>query len=306
MKPEAWKDVYQLSAIYKESEMYAITGITGQVGGAVARKLLSDNQSVCAVIRDAKKGTAWVEEGCAVALADMNDADALTAAFRKAEGVFVVIPPNFAPSPGFPETRAIVAALRTALAAAHPGKVVCLSTIGAQATQSNLLTQLQILEQVLGDLPMPIAFLRPAWFMENAAWDVPPARESGIIQSFLQPLDKPVPMIATADIGRVASELLQQTWSGRQIVEIEGPQRVTPNDIAKGFSKILGHPVHAKVVLRETWEALFKAQGTADPEPRIRMLDGFNEGWIEFESGESGSIKGEVELETVLKSLVER
>ena len=286
--------------------MYAITGITGQVGGAVARKLLSDNQSVCAVIRDAKKGTAWVDEGCAVALADMNDADALTAAFRKAEGVFVVIPPNFAPSPGFPETRAIVAALRTAIAAAHPGKVVCLSTIGAQATQSNLLTQLQILEQVLGDLPMPLAFLRPAWFMENAAWDVAPARESGIIQSFLQPLDKPVPMIATADIGRVASELLQQTWSGRRIVEIEGPRRVTPNDIAKGFSKILGRPVHAEVVPCETWEALFKAQGTADPEPRIRMLDGFNEGWIEFESGESDSIKGEVELETVLKSLVER
>lgn len=286
--------------------MYAITGITGQVGGAVARKLLSDNQSVCAVIRDAKKGTAWVEQGCAVALADMNDADALTAAFRKAEGVFVVIPPNFAPSPGFLETRAIVAALRTAIAAAHPGKVVCLSTIGAQATQSNLLTQLQILEQVLGDLPMPLAFLRPAWFMENAAWDVAPARESGIIQSFLQPLDKPVPMIATADIGRVASELLQQTWSGRRIVEIEGPHRVTPNDIAKGFSKILGRPVHAKVVPRETWEALFKAQGTVDPEPRIRMLDGFNEGWIEFESGESDSTKGEVELETVLKSLVER
>ncbi len=219
--------------------MYAITGITGQVGGAVARKLLSDNQSVCAVIRDANKRTAWVEQGCAVALADMNDTDALTAAFTDAEGVFVVIPPNFAPSPGFPETRAIVAALRTALTAAHPGKVVCLSTIGAQATQSNLLTQLQILEQVLGDLPMPIAFLRPAWFMENAYWDVAPARESGIIQSFLQPLDKPVPMIATADIGRVASELLQQTWSGRRIVEIEGPQRVTPNDIAKGFSKVL-------------------------------------------------------------------
>lgn len=113
-------------------------------------------------------------------------------------------------------------------------------------------------------------------------------------------------MIATADIGRVASELLQQTWSGRRIVEIEGPHRVTPNDIAKGFSKILGRPVHAKVVPRETWEALFKAQGTVVPEPRIRMLDGFNEGWIEFESGESGSIKGEVELETVLKSLVER
>ena len=35
--------------------MYAITGITGRVGGAVARNLLSKNQSVRAVVRDANK-----------------------------------------------------------------------------------------------------------------------------------------------------------------------------------------------------------------------------------------------------------
>jgi hypothetical protein len=36
------------------------------------------------------------------------------------------------------------------------------------------------------------------------------------------------------------------------------------------------------------------------------MLDGFNEGWIEFESGQAGSRKGKVALKTVLRSLVER
>ena len=36
------------------------------------------------------------------------------------------------------------------------------------------------------------------------------------------------------------------------------------------------------------------------------MLDGFNEGWIEFEDGEAGSRKGEIALETVLKAVVER
>jgi hypothetical protein len=42
-----------------------------------------------------------------------------------------------------------------------------------------------------------------------------------------------------------------------------------------------------------------------DPMPRIRMLDGFNEGWIEFEHGEAGSTKGNVVLETVLGGLIE-
>ena len=284
--------------------MYAITGITGQVGGAVARNLLNANHSVRAVVRDANKGTPWAEQGCEVALAEMNDVDALKAAFTDAEGVFVLLPPNFAPSRDFSETKAIVATFYRAITAACPNKVVCLSSIGAQATQINLLTQLQIMEQELGDLPMSIAFLRPAWFMENTAWHVATAQEKGIFQSFLQPLDKPVPMIATADVGRIAAELLQQTWHGRQIIEIEGPHRVTPNNIVQSFAKILDRPIHAEAIPRDIWEALFRSQGIADPEPRIRMLDGFNEGWIEFEQGESGSMKGKVELETVLRSLL--
>jgi hypothetical protein len=59
-------------------------------------------------------------------------------------------------------------------------------------------------------------------------------------------------------------------------------------------------------VPRETWEQLFKSQGMKNPTPRIRMLDGFNEGWIEFENGEAGSRKGEVALKSVLQTLVER
>jgi hypothetical protein len=37
----------------------------------------------------------------------------------------------------------------------------------------------------------------------------------------------------------------------------------------------------------------------------MRMLDGFNEGWIEFESGETASCKGGTSLATVLHKLTE-
>jgi NAD(P)H dehydrogenase (quinone) len=193
---------------------HAITGITGQVGGQVARNLLASGQSLRAVLRDESKAAGWTDQGCSVAIADLADAAALTAAFTGAHSVFVLLPANFDPSPGFPEVRAILAALRTALLAALPSRVVCLSTIGAQATIENLLSTLGIMEQELGKLPMPVSFLRPAWFMENCSWDLAPARQSGIIRSFLQPLDQPFPMVATADIARVAAQLLQETWSG--------------------------------------------------------------------------------------------
>ncbi len=40
--------------------------------------------------------------------------------------------------------------------------------------------------------------------------------------------------------------------------------------------------------------------------PRIRMLDGFNEGWIDFSDGGRNTIKGSIDLVTVLRTLVDR
>jgi uncharacterized protein YbjT (DUF2867 family) len=173
-------------------------------------------------------------------------------------------------------------------------------------TRPNLLRQLGIMETVLGDLPLPVAFLRAAWFMENAAWDVTPARDKGVVPSFLQPLDHEVPMIATADIGRVAAALLQEDWTGRRVVELEAARRYAAKDIAAGFTEILGRPVRMELVPRDSWEALFRSQGAKNPVPRIQMLDGFNQGWIAFEGGAAESRKGEVALEAVLRELVER
>ena len=286
--------------------MFAVTGITGNVGGEVARNLLAAGQPVRGVVRETRKGETWATRGCDLVEADINDAAALTAAFKGAAGVFVLVPPNFDPSPDFREARAVAAALRSAIDEARPGRIVYLSTIGAQATRPNLLTQHSIIEQELGALSIPICFLRPAWFMENSSWDVAPAAKDGVFPSFLQPLDKPVPMVATADIGHVAAELIRTTWSGRKVVELEGPHRVTPQEIASTFTDLLGRPVRTEVVPRETWESLFQSQGMKNPAPRIQMLDGFNEGWIEFESGEAGARKGTVEMRTVLQRLIER
>src|SRR6202041_1595073 len=189
-------------------------------------------------------------------VADMYVAKSLETAFHDSEGVFVMLPAYFDPSPDFRECRASISALRSALSEANPPKIVCLSTIGTQSARPNLLGQLRILEQELSTLPMSVTFLRPAWYMENFSWDIPPARETGVVPSFLQPLDKLFPMVATEDVGSTAAELI---------------------------GKLLGRQVRMETVPRDTWESLFLSQGMKNPSPRIQMLDGFNEGWIEFE-----------------------
>src|SRR3954465_5665742 len=102
--------------------MYAIMGVTGQIGGVIARTLLAANQPVRAVVRDARKGQVWSEQGCEVALASNENAASLAAAFRGGEAVFVLVPPNFDPLPAFPEARAIGKALPGALVQRQPAR----------------------------------------------------------------------------------------------------------------------------------------------------------------------------------------
>src|ERR1700728_3416099 len=247
--------------------MFAVTGITGKVGAAVARGLLSADQPVRALVRDRSRGAPWAQLGCEIAVADLSDTEALTAAFIGAAGVFAMLPPVFDPAPDFPEAMGFISPLRAALARAKPARVVALSTVGADAAQPNLLNVLGRMEGTLGSLLMPVAFLRAAWFMENAAWDIDSAK-SGLIQSYLQPLDRAVPMVSTDDVGRTAAALLQERWDGKRVVELEGPQRVSPNTLAAAFAKALGTPVRAERVARGQWESVFRAQGMKNPIPR--------------------------------------
>lgn len=286
--------------------MYAVTGITGQVGGALGNALLEQGLPVRAIVRDPGKGALWAARGCDVALADMNDAVALTTAFAGADAVFILPPSEFDPAPGYAQARETIEAIVAALIEARPAKVLCLSTIGADAVQDNLLTQRTLIEQALSALPIQVTFLRPGWFIENALWDVPSARGNGVIHSFLMPLDKPIAMVATKDIGALAAKLIQEDWIGDRVVELEGPRRVSPNDIAAAFAKALGRPVRAEIVPRDSWETMFRGQGATNPYPRIRMLDGFNEGWIDFTEDSAALRKGSIDADTVIAELVAR
>jgi len=283
--------------------MFAVTGITGKVGSQVARGLLAQEHSVRAIVRNRAKGDEWAALGCDVFVASIDDAEAMTEAFRGVDGVFLMTPPNYDPEPGFPDTQRNAAALRAAIEASRPAKIVFLSTVGAQVTEPNLLNNSGMTEAMLRTVPVPVAFLRAAWFMENAAWDIESAK-TGVVHSFLQPLDHKIPMVATEDIAQTAVELLGQSWNGVRIVELEGPERYSSNDVAAALASALHTPVRNEIVPRSTWEELLRSQGMKNPLPRIRMVDGFNEGWIDFESGQSGSRKAGTTLQAALQALV--
>lgn len=286
--------------------MYAVMGLTGQVGSAVANHLLAQGKQVRGIVRSPEKAAAWSARGAELATANYDDAIALSAAFRDVEGVFAMIPPYFAPSPDFREVRAVISALHSALHDALPRRVVYLSSVGAQQTSGiGLITALHMLEESLDTLPVPTAALRAGWFMENSAWDVAPAREQGKLYSFLQPLDHTFALVSTNDIGQAGAQTLLEDWTGHRRIEVAGPRRYSPNDIVTAFSSALGKPIEAVVVPRDTWVTTFVAQGTAEDRtaPRIEMLDAFNSGWIDFGVPGADRFAGTTELYTVIQTL---
>src|SRR5271170_4977873 len=100
--------------------MYAITGITGKVGGAIAENLLAQGEQIRAIVRNPEKAARWKERGAEISVADVDDANALASAFEGTDGVFLMVPPNFVPEAGFPELRKTLASYRAALAKALP------------------------------------------------------------------------------------------------------------------------------------------------------------------------------------------
>src|SRR5580658_5883125 len=107
--------------------MFAVMGITGNVGGAVADTLLQHGKQVRGIVRDAEKAQAWEQKG--VEIVTSNYDDHLITAFSGVEGVFVMIPPNLVPEPGFPDSVVRIAAIKKALLAAKPPRASALARI---------------------------------------------------------------------------------------------------------------------------------------------------------------------------------
>jgi NAD(P)H dehydrogenase (quinone) len=286
--------------------MYAIMGISGRVGGAIAENLLAQGEQIRAIVRNPEKAACWRDRGAEIAIADVDDPNALASAFAGTDGVFLMVPPNFAPAPGFPETRKTLAAYHASLAKALPKKAVYLSSIGAEQTSGlGLITSSHLLEQTLGDLPIAHAFLRAGWFMENHAWDVTTAQSEGKIFSNLYPLDRKFSLVATSDVGKAGADVLRQEWKGTRHIEVAGPQQYSPNDIARAISSALGRTLEAVVVPREKWTEFFVGQGMPEgrTEPRAEMVDGFNSGWIHFGVAGTEHITGTTSLTSVIAKL---
>lgn len=285
--------------------MYAIIGVTGHVGGGIARNLLAAGLPVRAILRNEAKAKEWQDNGATVAFAELTDALALENAFAGTEGVFIMTPPLGHSTNPMADHDKMLQAISTAIEKAKPKKVVYLSSIGAQhAEGTGAIKKLHDLEQTFHKLTVPATAIRAGWFMENFSGSLNYASETGYLPSFINPANYEIPMVAAKDISLLATEILQEEWNGHRLIELEGPCRYSTDNVAAIFSHLLKKDITAVVIPEEKYEDTYlqfglTAQGAA---LMAEMITGFNTKKIVFEEGGITHKTGRTLLEDALKT----
>ncbi|WP_409526509.1 NmrA family NAD(P)-binding protein [Nitrincola sp. MINF-07-Sa-05] len=289
------------------TELYVVIGATGRTGSAAANTLLNAGKRVRVVVRDESQRATWAALGAEVAVADLTDHFSLCKAFADADGAYIVSPPQYSSEKLFSQAEAMARSIADAATNAKLPKLVALSSIGAeQPNGTGWIAMNRMLEESLSGTGIPVTFLRAAYFMENWGALVKIAVEQHQLPSFLSPLNRKFPMIATADIGRIAAEALCENWEGVRIFDLEGPARYSPNNIAEHLSLTLGEAIQPASIPESDWALSIAGQGfsSAAISGFIEMTQGINSGHIAFHDRLNAERRtGSVKLETVIDAL---
>ncbi len=276
--------------------MYVVSGATGQTGSVVAKKLLEENLPVRVIVRSEEKGRSFKDLGAEVAVSDLQDADALGNALAGGKVLYLMNPPAYQAEDLFAETKKVIEAFQTAIENSALEKIVALSSIGSQLSSGtgNILTTYK-LEQAFGNLEIPVTFIRAGGFMENWNGVLETAKTQGVLPSFYQPLNRKIPQVAAADIGRVAAFAMQEKTTGKEVKELAGFW-TSPAETAEAFGKVLGKEVKAVPVPEDQWLEILKSYNSPkNAALSVEMFKGFNSGYIKFET--ENQIAGKITIE---------
>lgn len=284
--------------------MYVVLGANGRAGGEAARALIERGEVVRVVVRRKEQGVRWTALGAEVAVASMEDTDAMADALAGASGAFLLNPPPVSGDP-YTRTQELGVALADAARRARLPKAVVLSSIGAQhASGTGVIATLNRFEALLDGAIPATAFLRSGYFVETWAEVAETVMSESVMPTFIEPSQQ-IPMVSTIDVGRAAATVLCEEWTGKRIVELGGPKDWSAGDLASAFAEILGHPVKPMFVPPEQRATLLAQAGVPAEvtEALLGMYVGIANGLF-VRQNESEHRRGTVSLTEAIERVV--
>jgi uncharacterized protein YbjT (DUF2867 family) len=222
--------------------MYVVTGATGNTGRVIVETLLAKGKKVRAMGRNVEHLQALVDRGAEAFVGSVADRSAVLSAFRGAQAVYVMIPPNYTTEDFRAYQNEIGKAYASAIRQAGIPYVINLSSVGAHLSEgAGPISGLYDVEQQLNQLQsLNIVHLRPGFFMENLFFSLDLIRNRNINGSSLRG-DLKMPMIATRDIAQVAAQLLLSLdFSGQSTRELLGQRDISMQEATQIIGRAIG------------------------------------------------------------------
>ncbi|WP_433952879.1 SDR family oxidoreductase [Curtobacterium flaccumfaciens] len=257
----------------------AITGATGNIGGAVSAALAADAVPFRMLVRDASRAPEL--PGTEVAVATFADADASRTALQ---GVEVLLMVSAAEAEDrLDQHRAFVAAA----ADAGVRHVVYTSFLGAAPDATFTLGRDHwATEQAIRESGMAFTFLRDSFYLDFVEDLV---GEDGVIRGPAG--DGAMAAVARADVARVATAVLHDPDAHRdQTYELTGPEAITLAQAAAIVSEVRGRTVSYHP---ETLDEAYASRAQWNPEPW--QADAWVSTYTAIDEGALAHVSGDVE-----------
>ena len=249
--------------------MILVTGAAGKTGRAVINALHRQNAAVRALVRRPEQEAAVREAGAGqVMVGDFLDETAVRQAMRSVAAVYHLCP-NMHP--------AEVKIGRLAIAAAQAervGRFVYHSVLHPQTPQMpHHWSKLQV-EAALFESGLSYVIVQPAAYMQNllAGWQT--IVEAG---AYRVPygVETRLSLVDLADVAEVAARVLLEPAHQGATYELVGTAGLTQVEVAAVIGEVVGRPVAAEVIPRETWrrEAVAAGMGDYALETLLRMFE---------------------------------
>jgi len=218
------------------TEKILLTGVTGNVGGAVLNRLYATNADLRVLTRDEAQARSLRARGIDVVVADFLKPETLGPALAGVRQVFLLTP--ISPEQETQANNVIEAATRSG----EQPRIVRLSVHQAShEAPTRISRQHAAIEDALATSGLPYTLLRPQSFMQNTLASAPTVVAEGMIY---QPFKAgKLAMIDVRDIAAVAEKVLTEPSHVGAVYTLTGPAAISFEDVARSLSVTLGRDI---------------------------------------------------------------
>lgn len=249
--------------------MLLVIGATGLLGGEICRRLVAAGKPVRALTRptsDPQRVAALRSLGVNIVHGDLKDPASLGAPCKGVDGIISTASVTLSRQPG--DTIESVdqhgqVALIGAARAADVRRFVYVSVSGHNDVDCPLMTAKRAVERALIESGMTYTILRPSYFMEvwlSPALGFDAANATARVYGSGQ---KPISFVSYKDVAQFAVASIDTPSARNAIIELGGPEALTPLEVVGVFEKKKGR----RFATEHVPEAALEGQRAAATDP---------------------------------------